>query len=445
MNYCVKTCVKNGIVTYALVVLSGYSSMSKASEQSESNGFVADSHLVALLRNYFWNLKGDLGHQRDWEQALMVNFRSGFTQGAVGIGVDSFVYANATLDSSSGHIGGPNLQVDGHGNPTDGYAKGGGAIKLRLSNTTLKVGDMETTAPVFTTGYYYQLNQTVSGLMVDSNEINDLTLHAGHFTSGTGRLSTARNGELGMTYAGVNTPEVNYVGGVYSVSPQLSFSLYGARFKDLEDNYYFNANYVYVISDEQSLTTDFNMYRVLDSGQANAGSINVTAASLAMTYAIGAHAFGFAHVRIMGDEPFDYAAIGSTSPGVAAGKPSASIYVANSVELSDFNSPGERSWQLNYGLDMAGYGVPGLSMMAKYIYGSHINGTGVDTSSAYFGFYGANEKEQEVDLSAKYVVQSGSAKDLSFSLVLAKHTGNQSTTGANTLARLIVDYPINFF
>ncbi|MGH9949260.1 MAG: OprD family outer membrane porin [Pyrinomonadaceae bacterium] len=428
-----------------LSILSAYSIAACANEQSEANGFLDDSHLSAVLRNYFWHQTGDLGHQRDWEQGMMLNFQSGFTQGLVGVGADAFIYANATLDSGSGRTGGPNLQVDSDGNPTDGYAKGGGSVKLRLSNTVVRAGDLEPVVPVFAVSSYYLLNQTANGVMFDSKEIQDLTLQGGHFTSGTGLLTTARSGELGLAYAGVNTSAIDYLGGVFALSKNFSVSAYASRYEDLMNQYYLNGNYILTFDDKNSLATDFNLYRSIDSGQANAGAINVTAASLSLAYTTGAHTLTLAHVRVMGDQPFDYAAIGGTAPGVAIGKYSGGIYLANSTEISDFNGPNERSWQLKYEVNMENYGVPGLSLVAKHIYGSNIDGTHVNSDSAYYGFYGKNDKEEETDLSAKYIVQSGTFQKLALTFVTSKHTGNQSTAGDNTLARLVVDYPISFF
>lgn len=438
--------VKGGLGTTILVLLSSSALTAHGSEQSDAQGFVADSHLTALLRNYFWHQTGDLGAQRDWEQGLMVNFTSGFTQGTVGFGLDAFTYADAKLDGGKGRTGSPIEQVDGNGDPSKGYAKGGGSVKVRISNTTVRAGDLAPSAPVFAVGTgYYLLDQTASGFMIDSNEITGLALHAGHFTSGTGYLTTARGGELGLAYAGVNTSEVDYLGGVYSLSPELSLTLYGSRYKDIENQYYFNANFAHALSTDQSLTTDFNLYRSLDAGQAKAGDINLTSASLSLAYAIGAHTVTVAHERVMGDTPQDYAAIGGTEPGVAIGKYSNGIYLANPSELSDFNSPHERSWQLRYDLNMATYGVPGLAFMAKQVWGSHIDGTHVDSSSAYFGFYGKDDQERETNLSVKYTLQSGPAKNLALTLVGARHTGNTSTSGDNNMVRMVADYPISFF
>ncbi|WP_191864428.1 OprD family outer membrane porin, partial [Pseudomonas viridiflava] len=90
------------------------------------------------------------------------------------------------------------------------------------------------------------------------------------------------------------------------------------------------------------------------------------------------------------------------------------------------------------------YGVPGLSFMTRYLNGDNIDGTKVDASSLYANMYGANGKHHETNLEAKYVVQGGPAKDLSFRMRQAWHRGNtDQADGDVNEFRLIVDYPIS--
>ncbi len=56
---------------------------------------------------------------------------------------------------------------------------------------------------------------------------------------------------------------------------------------------------------------------------------------------------------------------------------------------------------------MATYGVPGLSFMTRYVRGSNIADNATNRN---------NGKNWERDTEAKYVLQSGAAKDLSFRL-----------------------------
>ncbi|WP_439900028.1 OprD family outer membrane porin, partial [Pseudomonas gingeri] len=96
-----------------------------------------------------------------------------------------------------------------------------------------------------------------TGFNLLSSEIKDLDLEAGHFTSGTGVVTTSSDHDLFATYANVTTSAVNYLGGKYTVNDNLNFTLYGSEFEDVWRQYYTNANYTLPISQAQSLNFDF--------------------------------------------------------------------------------------------------------------------------------------------------------------------------------------------
>ncbi|WP_454254945.1 OprD family porin [Pseudomonas sp. Marseille-Q8238] len=423
-----------------------------ASQQADSKGFIEDGSATLLVRNYYWNAQnqGDGHHAdarnnrdaRNWTQGFLLNYTSGFTQGTVGFGIDVNGYLGLKLDGGDGHTGTPTLPVNGDGHSPSDFSKLGGAVKLRISNTVLKYGSMQQpTAPVFAAGGNYLLPQTATGFSLTSQEIEGLDIEAGHFTAGTGSVTTSGDGGIYAAYAGQETRAADYLGGRYTVNDQLSVALYNGRFKDLWNQYYGNLNFVQPLADGQSLSLDANLYRTTDSGSAKAGGIDTTAWSLAAGYTLGAHTLTLIHQSIHGDQPFDYVGLGKPSAGYYAD----SIYLGNSSQYSDFNAPGERSWQVRYDLDLASYGLPGLSMMVRHIRGSGIDGSHTKESSAYFDLYGKGEKEHETDLEARYVVPDGSLRDLSVRLMHAWHSGSDSTGGSTRELRLITEYPLNIF
>ncbi|EOH6373898.1 OprD family outer membrane porin [Pseudomonas aeruginosa] len=82
------------------------------SDQAEAKGFIEDSSLDLLLRNYYFNRDGKSGSgdRVDWTQGFLTTYESGFTQGTVGFGVDAFGYLGLKLDgtkvdSSSSYAG----------------------------------------------------------------------------------------------------------------------------------------------------------------------------------------------------------------------------------------------------------------------------------------------------------------------------------------------------
>jgi len=410
-------------------------------DQADAKGFVEGSSLNVKVRNYYFNRNKEAGKNdlKDWTQGFWGNYSSGYTQGTIGVGVDAFGYFGLKLDGSDKYAGSGNLVVDRNGENQDTFGKAGGAVKFRFSKTELKLGDMQPQNPVFAVGGSRLLPQTASGISLMSSEIKGLDLEGGHYYSGTSQNDTSHNGSIWATYAGVQAKSADFIGGKYAINDSLSASLYGAKLQDIWNQYYANLNYALPLTDSQSLAFDANLYRTTDTGAAKAGSINNTAFSGSVAYSfLSAHTLTLAFQKIHGDTPFDYIGIGDNNKG------GDSIFLSNSIQYSDFNGPGERSWQARYDLNMATFGVPGLSFMTRYVSGSGIDGTHTPSNSAYAGQYGSDGKHHETNLEAKYVVQTGPAKDLSFRIRQAWHVAN-SDEGEGDIQefRLIVDYPIS--
>ncbi|MGV8889391.1 MAG: OprD family porin [Pseudomonas sp.] len=422
------------------------------SDQAEAKGFVEDSKLNLLVRNYYFNRdnKDGANDQKDWTQGIWGNYSSGYTQGLIGVGVDAYGYLAIKLDGGDGTGGTGNMSrsdtrnAGGHREVNDSQGKAGGAVKLRVSKTELKFGDMQpSTSPVFAVGGSRILPQTATGFQLQSSEIKDLDLEAGHFYSGSSQDKNARDGDLFATYAngsaGEEANKIDYFGGKYGLTDNLSASLYGAKLEDIWNQYYANLNYTLPLTDSQSINFDGNIYNTQDTGDAKVGDISNTTYSLAAAYSfLKAHTITLGFQKVNGDTPFDYIGVGKNNRG------GDSIFLANSIQYSDFNGPNEKSAQIRYDLKMAEYGVPGLSFMTRYVKGWDIDGTNTPTNSAYAGMYGADGKHNETNFEAKYVVQNGPAKDLSFRIRQAWHFANADQgEGDIKEFRLIVDYPIS--
>ena len=419
------------------------------SDQAEAKGFVEDAKLTETLKNYYFNRDNkDGGHdQKDWTQGFLGNFTSGYTQGTVGVGIDAYGYLALKLDGGDGTSGTGNmsrsdtLKANGYAHDVnDSQGKAGASIKFRVSKTELKFGDMQpSTSPVFAVGGSRILPQTATGFQLQSSEVKVLDLEAGHFYSGTSQDKNSRTGGLYANYAGQEANTIDYFGGKYGITENLSASLYGAKLEDIWNQYYANVNLTTPFSGDTSLNTDFNIYRTTDTGDKLVGDISNTTFSLATALSfLKAHTITVGFQKVNGDTPFDYIGVGKNNRG------GDSIFLANSIQYSDFNGPGEKSAQIRYDLKMAEYGVPGLSFMTRYVKGWDIDGTNTPAGSAYAGLYGEDGKHHETNFEAKYVVQNGPAKDLSFRIRQAWHTANADQGEGDVKEfRLIVDYPLS--
>ena len=433
-----------------------------------ANGFLEESQLTLLSRNValYRNLKNNSNaadnggvnssqnYVNEWGQAEMLTFTSGFTQGTVGFGVDAFANGAVRLTGGAG-TGGSNVlpasnshcdALTGTCQGQDAFGLAGGAVKLRVSETELKVGNLQPNRPVFGYSDLYLMPQHFTGGLLTSNEIAGLALQGGHFTSGNAENSTNQDGNLGTTYGQTRFSRADFIGGDYSFSDTLSGGLHASNYEDVWQQYYADLYHSLALGEETSLNTTLAYYKTDDTGDAKAGKINTDAYSMALALVSGAHTLTIAHQSVNGSTPFDYLGV---ETGNGKFNPAGSIWLANSSQFADFNAPGEQSYKLQYDLDASSFGVPGLSFMTRYVRGSDADGSHADASGAY-GFYSdlTDGKEWERDIQVAYVVQAGPAKDLSVTLRQATYRGNSAMNATNSGAdndeiRIITSYPLD--
>jgi len=419
----------------ALGILSATQAM--ANDQAESKGFVEDSSLNVQLRNAYISrdYKNHKQDKAEWGQGAVANFASGFTQGTVGVGVDAFGEYALRLDGGKGRSGAGGIDFfkqGDSGNAADDLSKGGAAVKARISNTVIKYGDQMPALPVLMYDSSRLLPESYTGTLITSKEIEGLKLDAGRFTA------ESRKSMQGRDSGGLKS--INVYGGSYKFTENLSAALYASDMEDVLKKQYVNVNYVMPFENKQSLTLDFNGYKTrLDKDFArqavgNEDDRDNKIWSLAATWAFGPHSLTLAHQRSTGDTGYMYG--GYRNDG-GVGDGGNTILLANSY-WSDFNGKDERSWQLGYGLDFGAFGVPGLTYNIAYV-----RGTGIDD-----GTNRGDGTEREIFNQAKYVVQSGPAKDLSVRLrsswLRVSNNASNYNVGGNEV-RVFVDYPINIF
>ncbi|WP_425343507.1 OprD family porin [Pseudomonas delhiensis] len=407
-------------------------------------GFLAGSQLLLTQRNFFFhrnllNNPGGQNYRQEWAHGMMLDYRSGYTPGTVGVGVDAYANLGLKLDSSRARTGTDLLPVDSRGEPEDEYSEAGAAVKLRVSRSELKYGSQAPMNPVFGTGNARLFTPMAIGVSLNSRELDGLLFDAGHFTAGNDGNSSNADGALKALYAQVETRAVDYAGLAWTPREGTRLSAYSSRFDDIWRQYYASAGQRLELGDGRALNLDFNLYRTLDDGRRLAGDIDNTTWSAAVRYSQGAQALTLAHQRVHGDEPFDYLGFDRQS--------GTSIYLANSVQVLDFNGPNERSWQLRYDLDLAGFGVPGLTFMSRYVSGDHIDDSHYQGGpNGAYGRYGDDGRRWERDIELGYVVQSGAAKDLSIRVRQASVRSSAQVARADTAdndeVRVIVEYPL---
>jgi outer membrane porin, OprD family len=415
-----------------------------SSQQSDSKGLIADSHLNWLLRSYTDHLETKDANTRNASVlGSQLNFESGFTTGVIGFGADAGLFTALKLNGGNGAGNMVHVNPNGGGSNQLAWTYFGlYDLKARVSNTVLKYGAQIVHNPFLEPHDNRALPPTFLGTSVSSTEIDGLSLAAGSFTKSLPRGQTHLQ-PLRTAYGGIQLNRFSYLGGDYAYSPDTKISLYASRAENVWDQYYSAVSHS--IGDAGSLrwTGQLNYYATRNQGSSQQGAINTNAYSVALSAQHKAHTVMLAYQKIQGKQFFDYV-------GEGAGD-----FLSNSMNV-DYNAPGEQSLQLRHTVDLGSYGLPGLKIMTWGVQGWGADASAsaasyADPASSLHGLYWKNGepvqgKHWEVGMIPTYVLQSGKLKGSSINLTLMHHRANAHYSDAgNTIYRLVLNMPMNIF
>ncbi|MCO8167506.1 OprD family porin [Pseudomonas sp. 21LCFQ02] len=357
-------------------------------------GFIDDSKADLELRNFYIDRDNRSGvanpsRQSEWGQGFILNYRSGYTEGPVGFGIDAIGLLGLRLDSGKGthynptssNRGGQVFPTDKDGRAVDEFSSLGPTLKARVSKTEVRVGTLLPTLPVVTYNDGRMVPQTYLGGQVTSREIDGLTLTAGKLTQAKGRNSTDNQG---LSILGANNATTGrfvnsfvFAGGDYAISKNLVAQYYYGKLEDFYVQHFFGLTDIHALP-VGSLKTDLrgflsdstgkNASRAgraegyVGNGYGNEGEIDNRAWSAAFTYSLAGHSIGLGYQRLTGSSDAPFLTMGD---GVRA-------YLATDRSLNTFQHAGERTVFANYGYDFAAVGIPGLKFAAEYLKGDHI-------------------------------------------------------------------------
>lgn len=425
-------------LTLAVLVQAALISTAYASEQSEAKGFVEDAEGTVLFRTGYLNRDFkdvDPGDDRSsFAQTAMVKLDSGFTQGIVGFGAGIIGDASFKIGENA-HAG--NGMIPTHGGPDaqgrvdayDHWARGGAYVKARVSNTTATYGTQVLDIPVLASNTARLVPEYFTGVLVSSNEIDNLNLVAGKFTEN--QYSDQINSD------GNKLDSAVVWGAKYKFSDALNASYYGVDVKDRLDRHYVNANYTYALSEDSSLTHDFSGYHTEWDREGSTYSQTTDNLSdrqnsiwaVSTTYNKDVHNVMLAYQQNTGNTGYDY---GGNADGAQ------SIYLPNSY-LSDFVGNDEKSLGLQYNYSFKNHGLPGLNWTTAFVYGWDIDVRDEDKEG----------QEREFFNQVKYTVQSGFAKDTSLRLRHSYYRANDSYNSVymndTNEWRIWLDIPVKLF
>ena len=356
--------------------------------------FFKDSTATLTTRNYYFSRDfsdivgaNQQSKAEEWAQGFILNFKSGYTPGTIGFGVDAIGLLGLKLDSSRDRANTGLLPMQEDGVAADSYSRLGLTLKARLSKTELKFGELQPNLPVLAFSDIRLLPPTYQGVAISSAEIDGLTLQGGHLKSthlrnesGDGKMA-AMLGHVPQRQA--QSDGFNFAGADYAFNGnRTTASLWYGQLEDIYEQGFLGLKHSQPVGD-WVLGANLGYYTAREEGDKLLGDIDNQALFSLLSAKRGGHTFYVGYQAMYGDSPFPRVFANITPLG-------------NEVPTYEFAYTDERSWQARYDYDFAALGIPGLTTTVRYITGDN-----VDTGRGFEG------KGRERDLDIAYVVQSG--------------------------------------
>ncbi|RDK03046.1 OprD family outer membrane porin [Paraburkholderia lacunae] len=414
------------------------------SSQASSKGFIADSHLNLLLRNYadYFQAPPSL-YRHAWVQGVQANYESGFTQGPVGFGVDASLFGALKLDGGNGAGNMVHVAKGGGGSEQLAWAYPGMYdIKGRISETVVKYGLQTVTNPFLEPHDNRALPPTFLGVSMVSNDLVHTTLEAGSFTRVDARGHTNLT-NLTTSYGGTRIDRLTYVGGTWHYAKDGEMALYADQADDVWRQYY--GSVAQSFGDPATIKWSglANIYSTHDTGASRQGHINSNAYSVSISAQHGPHALLLGYQQVLGEQFFDY--VNETN----------GIYLTNSMDV-DYNAPHEQSLQLRYTFDGKYAGVPGLKAMFWGVYGWGADASAEAAQNAspsaplHDLYWKSGEPvsghHHEFGFIPSYTLQSGRFKDTKVTFIAMWHNSSRHYSDGNNMEyRLVVNVPVKVF
>ena len=391
---------------------------------AEEAGFIEGASANLNLRNFyinrnFTNPTKAQGKAEEWTQNFILDAKSGFTQGTVGFGMDVLGLYSVKLDGGKGTGGTQLLPLDHDGRPADNFGRTNVAFKAKLSQTEIKVGEWMPVLPILRSDDGRSLPQTFRGGQITSKEINGLTLYGGQFRANSPRDDSSMSDMSMFGKAAFTSDRFNFQGGEYQFNEKRTqIGLWNAELKDIYSQQYVNLTHSQPLGN-WTLGANLGFFYGKDDGSARAGELDNKTWSGMFSARYGGNTFYVGLQKLTGDSA--WMRVNGTSGGT----------LANDSYNASYDNAQERSWQVRHDYNFAALGIPGLTLMNRYISGDNVH-TGTITDGKEWG------RESELG----YTVQSGALRDLNVrwrnSTMRRDFSNNEFDEN-----RLIISYPIS--
>lgn len=399
-----------------------------------ANLFIEESKVDLTTRNFYFDRDFQVENRypalRDWSQGFILRANSGFTEGAVGFGIDILATAGFKLDGDAKYGGTGNLIRNPITNePKGSYGELRYTGKLKVQKTELRIGTLQPMTPVLVGSPARLLPQTYRGIAIKSKDIPQLDFQSSYIDKVNHRDSTdyekIKISGVNGRFIAAETDHLYYVGGDYDIkSIPLRLTSFYMNVDDLYHQTEFGLTYKWPINGNTNLSSQLRYYVSRDSGQAKAGLVDndLIHANIELKYQ--QHKFIVSTFHHLGETAFPYLSGGETG-------------LLIDTWTGEFLNPKEHAYSARYEYDFKNY-IPGLRFMTRYTRGNNIYAPQLG---------GTDFTEDELDFDIGYILQNGPLKNLGLRARYAIYDNDMPLTAnikpANE-TRINVDYTWTF-
>lgn len=369
--------------------------------------FIDDSNVQLKFKNFYL----DREYNQDtagvvnkgygnWTQAVTLDAKSGYHDIGAGIqvGADLLAQYAVSLKANGNDIHMPFDASEGKSELDN--AKLGATLKVKVSETELKVGDLLPMSPVVFFDPSRQLLTTYSGAWLESKDLKNTKLTLAYIDGINARydnqyqdLSLFPNNNFTKT-----TNDGMYIAGIdYQFTPKIAGSYWYADVTNIYQQHYAAGAFKTNLSEKTKLDAHIRYFDNSESGDKLYGSIDSQAVSVGAKINNGMHTVQLGYQQMFGEhgkEATMFPTLGGWVP---------QPYLDN-WSVASFIRKDERSWSLGYTYNFKDVGISGLTATVRHFRGDNID----------FGAAKPEGKENENNVIVNYVVPEGKLKGLGF-------------------------------
>lgn len=387
--------------------------------------FVKDSKMSLDLRNYYFNQDTDaFGTKAEvkggqWGQAFMLNYKSGFTEGAVGFGIDFIGAVGYKLadhgDQFANMLFEQHVQkYDEDGEPVykgseSRLNKAGATLKARVGGTTAYAGTLRPNTPVFVANDARLLPELVEGVLVTNQDIAGLTLSAGHITQWSARDADE--------WVDLGSNQFSLFGADYKVFDGLTAQYYYGQLNNDYKQHFAGLKYAANVAGGK-FGADVRYFNTKDDAPDSdtKGDANNLWSAL-VNYSVAGHSVGLGYQKT--SDEYEFQRVSNSSYLISERMIGSGLMI----------NPDEAVTLVSYGFDFGTVGVKGLSASVIHQRGEYDNAERSGIT------------ETETDLVVGYTIPEGQLKGLGARLMYGMYDGDDAKADVNQ-TRFIVNYSI---